>query len=163
MLRVEIRFYSRRVTQMRTLLHHKAIDSNKGSKQVRAVMDHNFFTKVICKIKCEGRTYLQARRQNSVTGRAEINFGGAREVFFCEFERGTGAREIYFILDQMNKVKTKDSEGFSGQNQKLKRFFRPRTGDLQKKRSSSQKCHVIRCQSTKITKIPVANTNFGLD
>ena len=24
-----------------------------------------------------------------MTGRAEINFGGAREVYFCEFERGT--------------------------------------------------------------------------
>ena len=30
----------------------------------------------------------QARRQDSVTGGAEINFGGAREVHFCEFERG---------------------------------------------------------------------------
>ena len=33
----------------------------------------------------------------------------------------------------MNKVKTKNSEGFSGRNQKFKRFFRPKTGDLQKK------------------------------
>ena len=32
-----------------------------------------------------------------------------------------------------------------------------------KKRSSSQKCHEIRCQSTKITKIPLANTNSGLN
>ena len=31
----------------------------------------------------------QARRQDSVTGGAEINFGGAREVYLCEFERGT--------------------------------------------------------------------------
>ena len=61
----------------------------------------------------------------------------------------------------MNKVKTKNSEGFSGLNQKLKRFFRPKTGDLQKKRSSSQKCHEIQCQSTKITKIPLANTNWA--
>ena len=32
-----------------------------------------------------------------------------------------------------------------------------------KKRSSSQKCHEIRSQSTKITKILLANTNLGLD
>ena len=96
-------------------------------------------------------------------GGAEINFGGAREVYLCEFERGTGAREIYPSLDQMKKVKTKNSERFSGRNQIFKQFFRPITGDLQKKRSSSQKCHEIRCQSTKTTKIPLANTNLGLD
>ena len=74
----------------------------------------------------------------------------------CEFERGTGAREIYPSLDQMSKVRSKDSKRFSGRNRKFKRFFRPKTGDLQKKRSSSQKRHEIRCQSTK-------NTNLGLD
>ena len=42
-----------------------------------------------------------------MTGVAEINFGGAREVYLCEFERGTGAREIYSSVDQTNKVKTK--------------------------------------------------------
>ena len=102
---------------MRTLLHHKAIDSNKGSKQVRAVMDHNFFTKVICKIKCEGRTYLQARRQNSVTGGAEINFGGAREVYFCEFERGTGARENLF----------QSGSNEQGEDQRFRGIFRPKS------------------------------------
>ena len=89
----------------------------------------------------------------------------------------------------MNKVRSKDSKGFSGRNRKFKRFFRPKTviskkkgllqickgfsgrnrkfkrffwpkaGDLQKKykkKSSSQKRHEIRCQSTK-------NTNLGLD
>ena len=40
-------------------------------------------------------------------GGAEINFGGAREDYLCEFERGTGAREIYSSVDQTNKVKTK--------------------------------------------------------
>ena len=49
----------------------------------------------------------QAQRQDSVTGGAEINFGGAREVYLFEFERGTGAREIYSSMDQTNKVKTK--------------------------------------------------------
>ena len=51
----------------------------------------------------------------------------------CEFERGTGAREIYPTLDQMNKVRSKNCKGFSGRNRKLKRFFRTKTGDLQKK------------------------------
>ena len=56
---------------------------------------------------------MQTWRQNSVAGgRAKINFGGAREVYLCEFERGTGAREIYPSLDEINKVKTKNSEGF---------------------------------------------------
>ena len=98
-----------------------------------------------------------------MTGGAEINFGGAQEVYLCKFERDTGAREICPSLDQINKEKTKDSKEFSGRNREFKRFFRPKTGDLQKKRTSSQKCREIRCQSTKITKIPVANTNLGLN
>ena len=110
------------------------------------------------------RRIKQARRQDSVTRGAEINFGGAREVYLCEFERGTEAREIYPSLDEMNKVKTKNSNGFSGQNRKFRWFFRPKTVDLKKrKRSSSQKCHEIRCQYSKITKITVANTNLSLD
>ena len=38
----------------------------------------------------------QARRQDIVTGGggAEINLGGAREVYLYEFERGTGAQFI---------------------------------------------------------------------
>ena len=58
---------------------------------------------------------VQARRQDSVTGGggAEINFGGAREVYLCEFERGTGAREIYSSVDQTNKVKTIKKRVFS--------------------------------------------------
>ena len=58
----------------------------------------------------------QARRQDSVTGGAEINFGGAREVDLCEFERGTGAREIYPSLEQTNKVKTKDTAEIRNSN-----------------------------------------------
>ena len=53
----------------------------------------------------------------------------------CEFERGTGAREIYPSLDQINKVKSNKSKGFSGRNRKIKRFFRPKTGDLQKEKT----------------------------
>ena len=76
----------------------------------------------------------QARRQDSVTGRVEIKFGGLEKYVLCEFERGTGAQEIYPSLDQINKVKRKDSKGFSAQNRKFKRFFRPKTGDLKKKK-----------------------------
>ena len=64
------------------------------------------------------------------------NFGGAREVYLCEFERGTGAREFIPSRDQMNKMKTKDPKGFSGQNRELERFFRPKTSDLKKKKRS---------------------------
>ena len=65
-------------------------------------------------ISCFLSKFKQAQRQDSVTGGAEIKFGGAQEVYLCEFERGTVAREIYPSLDQTNKVKTKNSEGFSG-------------------------------------------------
>ena len=34
----------------------------------------------------------------------------------------------------MNKVRSKKSKGFSGRNRKFKRFFRPKAGDLQKKK-----------------------------
>ena len=96
----------------------------------------------------------QARRQDSVTGGAEINFGGGgTRSLFCVNSRG--AREIYPTLDQMNKVRRKNFKGFSGRNRNFKRFFRPKT-DLQIKRSSSQKRQKILCQSTK-------NTNLCLD
>ena len=80
------------------------------------------------------------------------------KFILCEVERGTGAREIHPSLDEMNKVRSKKSKGFSGRNRKFRRFFRPKTGDLKKKkkkkkRSSSQKRHKIWCQSTKITNL----------
>ena len=59
--------------------------------------------------------------------------GGGREKFIL-CERGTGARKIYPSLDQINKVRSKDSKGFFGRNWNFKRFFRPKTGDLQKKK-----------------------------
>ena len=68
----------------------------------------------------------QARRQDSVTGGGggggggRNKFWGAREVYLCEFERGTGAREIYPCLDQTNKVKTED--------RRIKGIFRPKSG-----------------------------------
>ena len=42
------------------------------------------------------RPLMQARRQNSVTRGAEINFGRAREFYLREFKS----------VDQMKKVKT---------------------------------------------------------
>ena len=103
-----------------------------------------------------------------MTGGSEINFGGHENFILCEFERGKGAGEIYPGLVQIKMVRSKDSKGFSGRKRKFKRYFRPKTGDLQKKksslilrgifwpqsekkRSSSQKRHEIRCQSTKNT------------
>ena len=84
---------------------------------------------------CEKKLCLtQARRQDSVNGGAKINFGGYEKFILCEFERGTGARAIYPSLDQVNKVRSKDSKKFSGRNRKFKRFFRPKTGDLQKRK-----------------------------
>ena len=80
----------------------------------------------------------QARRQDSVTGGAKVNFGGHEQFILCEFEKGTGAREIYPSLDPVNKVRSKDSKGFSGRKQvisttkkrsslKLQEIFRPKS------------------------------------
>ena len=55
-----------------------------------------------------------------------------------------------FLRDFLAEIR--NSNVFSGRKHISKR-----------KRSLSQKCYEIRCQSTKITKIPVANTNLGLD
>ena len=100
-----------------------------------------------------------------MTGGAEINFGGDEKFILSEFERGTGAREIYPCLDQMNKVRSKNSRDFpaengnssaltgdlqkkkglrsnfkefSGRNRKFKWFFRPKRGDLQKKKKKKK-------------------------
>ena len=79
----------------------------------------------------------QVRRQDSVTRGGRNKFGGAREVYLCELQRGTGAREIHSSVDQMNKVKTKDLKEFSGRNRNFKRFVRSKTGDLQKNKKKS--------------------------
>ena len=103
-----------------------------------------------------------------MTRGAEINFWGAREVYLCEFERGTLAREIYSSVDQTNKVKTKKKglqfKNFhkfwlSSQNScDFSRILLVKT----KKKSSSQKFYEIWCDSTKITKIRAVNTNLGV-
>ena len=59
---------------------------------------------------------------------------GEHEKFILgEFERGTGAREIYPCLDQRHKVRCKNIKEFSGRNRNFKWFFRSKTGNLQKK------------------------------
>ena len=103
---------------------------------------------------------MQARRQDSVTEGAEINFRGAREVYSCEFEKRTRNLSQSGLKEQGEDQRFK---GIFRRNRKFKRFFRPKTGDFQKKRSLFQKCHEIRCQSTKTTKLLVANTNSGLE
>ena len=57
----------------------------------------------------------QARRQDSVTGGQKEILGVHEKSILCEFERGTGAQEIYPCLDQRNKVWCENSKGYSGQ------------------------------------------------
>ena len=74
--------------------------------------------------------------KSATAGGAEINFRGAREVYLCELERGTGARETYPSLDQTNKVKTKKRSEIQSDippNSENQALFRPKTGDLKKK------------------------------
>ena len=54
---------------------------------------------------------MQARRQDSVTEGAEINFRGAREVYSCEFERRTRNLSQSDLKEQ-------------GENQRFKGIFR---------------------------------------
>ena len=49
----------------------------------------------MCVVKCKVLPY-QARRQDSVTGRAEINFGGHEKFFYVNSRGARGAREFYF-------------------------------------------------------------------
>ena len=102
-------------------------------------------------------------------GEAEINFGGVREVYLREFERGRGAREIYSSVDQPKKVKTKKKvfnskiSTNSGCRLKVLAIFHEFLSEDQKqKRSASKKFYEIRCESTKITKIRAVNTNLGV-
>ena len=80
-----------------------------------------------------------------------MNWRGARghEKFIQSGSNKQGADRRDFPTEIRN------SNFFPAEN----RSFPPK----KKKRSSSQKCHEIRCQSTKLSKIPVASTNLGLD
>ena len=97
--------------------------------------------------KLRPKKSIQARRQDSVTGGAEINFEGTREVCFREFERGTGAREIYSSLNQTIKVK-KNVFGFKFPQilvfaSKFVRLFTNSPKKKKKKRSSVQNFHKL--------------------
>ena len=105
-----------------------------------------------------------------MTGGAEIKFGGLEKFIYVN-SRGAWGHEKFIPVwikgTGWRPPKKKDlhwnSEGFFGRNQKFKQFFRPKTSDLQKKRSSSQKFYEIRCEFAKITKIRVANTSLSLE
>ena len=110
----------------------------------------------------------RARRQDSVTGGAEIKFVGAREVYLCEFEKGTGAREIYSSVDQTKKLKTKKKvfstkiSTNSGYRLKIPTIFHEFLSEDQKK-GLRPKCFMKSgCESTKITKIRAVNANLGV-
>ena len=116
------------------------------------------------RVQVEPRSF-QARRQYSVTR-------VSREVYLCEFQRGTGVREIYFSVDQTNKMKTNKKKVFSSKIStnsgcRLKVFaifheFLSEDQKKKKKKSPSQNFYEIRCESTKITKIRAENTNLGV-
>ena len=87
------------------------------------------------------RTKSQAQSQDRVIGEAEINFGEAQEVYFCEFERGTGAQVTYPSLEHTNKVTSKKKTIFteiqtdvSAEIRNSKGFLRPKIGDFQTKK-----------------------------
>ena len=60
---------------------------------------------------------VQARRQNSVTGGAEINFGGARAVYFVRIREGHGGTRN---LSQSGSIE-------QGEKQRIKGIFRPKS------------------------------------
>ena len=105
----------------------------------------------------------QYRRQDSVTGGGGTNkFGGSREVCSCEFERGTGAREICCSVDQTNNVKTKRKRSSIQKFpqilvivSKFLRFFtnsQVKTKKKKTKRSLSQKFYETRVSPQKLRK-----------
>ena len=112
-------------------------------------------------------TSKQARRQDRVTGGgAGINFGGAREVSLCEFERGTGSREIYSSVDQPKKVKTKKKvfgskiSTNSGCHLKILAIFHEFLSEDQKKGLRPKSFIKSGVNPQKITKIRAVNTNL---
>ena len=105
-------------------------------------------------------------------GGGRINFWVGHEKFVYVNSRGAGAREIYFSVDQTNKVKTKkkvfSSKIFTNFGYPLKILaifheFLSEDQKMKKKGLRIKNFYEIRCESTKITKIRVANTNLGHD
>ena len=86
---------------------------------------HHFFSQIRSQSRPSARiAWLGGRNK----------FWGAREVYFVWIREGHGGTRNYPSLDQMNKVRNKDSKEFSGRKRKFKRFFRPITGVLRKKK-----------------------------
>ena len=108
----------------------------------------------------------RARRQDSETGGgAEINFGGAREVYLCEFERGTWAREIYSSVDQTNKVKTKkkgSSAQFHNYRLKILTIFHEFLSENQKNGLCPKSFIKSGVSPQKLQKYVQENTNLGV-
>ena len=101
-------------------------------------------------------------------GGAEIIFGGTREAYLCEFERGA-TRNLFQSEsneqgeDQKKKVFSSKISTTSSYRLNILAIFHEFFSEDQKKGSSFQKFYEIRCESTKIKKIREANTNLGLD
>ena len=138
-------------------------------------------------------TLVQARCQNSVTGGAEINFGGEREVYFVWIQKGhggtrnlslSGSKEqgvvrkfkgIFRLKSEIQVAQvTSKKKGlhwnfkeFSGRNQKFKWFFRLKTSDLQKKKVFTEISRdflaEIEVSSGFSNFKSIKNTNLGLD
>ena len=108
---------------------------------------------------------------------AEIYFGGPREVYLCEFERGTrtlfqcGSNEqgedqkkglLFKNFHKYKKVFSSKISTNSSCRPKVLAIFHEFLSEDKKKRSSSQKLYKILCGCTKITKIRAENTNLGV-
>ena len=68
-------------------------------------------------------------------GGGRKKFLGAREVYLCVNSRGARGHEKFIpVWITWTRWEAKIQKGFSGWNRKFKRFFRPKTGDFQKKK-----------------------------
>ena len=87
---------------------------------------------------------VQARRQDSVTGGAEINFGGTSSLVCVNSRGARGHQKFIPVWIKWTRWESKiqrdfpagnrNCKRFSARNRKFKQFFRPKTGDLQKKK-----------------------------
>ena len=114
-------------------------------------------------------TFHQARRQESVTGgegggRNKFWEGGTRSWFMWIWEGHGGTRNLFQCGSNEQGLQFKNFYKFWLSSQNSSDFSRILRWRLPppKKRSSSQKFYEILCESTKITKIWVVNTNLGV-
>ena len=80
-------------------------------------------------------------------------------------QRFLGIQAVFLFDDRWSPKKRSSLklQGFFQPKSEIQTVFPAENRWSQKKRTLSQKCREFRCQSTKTTKIPVANTNLGLD